>query len=228
MKILLPVVLLVILVFFNTLCFGQQASVIEKRLADMLKEGQETRDMQVKLESIPAHLKQEIRVKSVAIQKMPEIDGKGLAMVEFAGEDGRPRISYVPFRVYEKKTLFYMKRALSKGSAVSEDDLGTKETYISENELIYPKEVRDVVGKLLRKDVAAGTVLTTLILDSPQMVRRGETVTIIGESKQLVVKVKGRAEDSGRVGEKIRVKNLSSDREVIGRVAGNGTVVVEF
>ena len=58
--------------------------------------------------------------------------------------------------------------------------------------------------------------------------RAGGTFTIVGENKQLVIKTKGKAEDSGRVGEKIRVKNLSSDREVVGRVSDNGTVVVEF
>ena len=84
--------------------------------------------MQVKLESIPAHLKQEIKVKSVSLQKVPDIEGKGLAVVEFEGEDGRPRVSYVSFRVYEKRKLFYAKKALSKGSPVSADDLGSKET----------------------------------------------------------------------------------------------------
>ncbi len=228
MKILPALVPLVLFVLSNTLCFGQQASVVEKRLADLLKETYGAREMQVKLDGIPAHLKQEIKVRSVNIQKMPEIEGKGLAVVEFEGEDGRPRVSYVSFRVYEKKTLFYTKKALSKGSPVSADDLGSKESYISENGLIYPKELRDVVGKVLKKDVAPGAVLTMLILDSPQVIRRGETVTIVGENKQLVVRTKGKAEDSGRVGEKIRVKNLSSDREVVGRVADNGTVIVEF
>ena len=147
MKILLALVFLVLLGLSNTLCFGQQATVVEKRLTDLLKETHGTRDMQVKLESGPAHLKQGTKVKSVNIQKMPEIEGKGLAVVEFEGEDGRPRVSYVPFRVYEKKTLFYMKRALSKGSPISADDLGSRETYVSENELIYPKEPRDVLGR---------------------------------------------------------------------------------
>ena len=66
------------------------------------------------------------------------------------------------------------------------------------------------------------------ILDSPQVIRRGEMVTIIGESQQLVVRAKGRAEEPGRLGERIRVKNLSSDREVVGTVADNRMVVVEF
>jgi flagella basal body P-ring formation protein FlgA len=228
MKVLVRMLSPVLMLLLAASCFGQETSLVEKRLTDVLKETYGTKEMQVKLESIPAHLKQGIKVKAVSVHKVPEIGGKGLAVVEFEGEDRKLRVSYVAFRVYEKKKLFYTKRALSKGSPVSPDDLGSKETYISESELIYPKDSQDVIGKILKKDVAAGTVLTTLILDSPQVIRRGEMVTIIGENKLLLVKTKGKAEEPGRVGERIRVRNLSSDREVVGRVADNGTVIVEF
>ena len=115
MKILPALVPLVLFVLSNTLCFGQQASVVEKRLTDILKETHGARDMQVKLDGIPAHLKQEIKVRSVNIQKMPEIEGKGLAVVEFEGEDGRPRVSYVSFRVYEKKNTFLYEEGFVQG-----------------------------------------------------------------------------------------------------------------
>jgi flagella basal body P-ring formation protein FlgA len=228
MKILLTALSLVLFCLSNGVCFGQQTAVIEKRLTNLLKEAYGAKDMQVKLEGIPPLLKQDIKVRSVNVYTMPEVGGKGLAVMEFEGEDGRPRSSYLPFRVYEKKKLFYTKRAMPKGSPISADDLGSKETYTSESELIYPNDLRDVVGKVLKKDVAPGVVLTMLILDSPQVVRRGEMVTIVGENTQLIVKTKGKAEEPGRVGEKIRVKNLSSDREVVGRVADDGTVIVEF
>ena len=228
MKVLGRMVSSVLMLLLAGSCFGQATSLVEKRLTDLLQEPYGAKDMEIKLESVPAVLKRDVKVRSVNLHTMPDVGGKGLAVVEFEGEDGRPRSSYVPFRVYGKKTLFYMKRALSKGSPVSAGDFGSRETYISESELVYPEAPQDVVGKVLKKDVAPGTVLTTLILDSPQVIHRGETVTIVGENKQLVVKTKGKAEDSGRVGEKIRVRNLSSDREVVGRVASNGTVVVEF
>jgi flagella basal body P-ring formation protein FlgA len=197
-------------------------------LTSLLEEAYGPRDMQVKLDGIPPLLKQDIKVRSVNVYTMPEVGGKGLAIMEFEGKDGKLRASYLPFRVYEKNKLFYTKRALPKGSQISADDLGSKETYASESELVYPKDLRDVVGKVLKKDVAPGTVLTTLIIDSPQVIHRGEMITIVGENTQLLVKAKGKAEEPGKVGERIRVKNLSSDREVVGRVAGNGTVIVEF
>ena len=228
MKILLITVSSVLLVLSNTACFGQQTAVVENRLTELMKEAYGTKDMQVRLDGIPPLLKQEIKVRSINVYTMPEVSGKGLAVMEFEGQDAKLRTSYLPFRVYEKKKLFYMKRALPKGSPVSGDDLGSKETYVSENDLIYPKDLQDVAGKVLKRDVAPGMVLTTLILDSPQVIRRGETVTVVVENKQLLVKTKGKAEEPGRVGERIRVKNLSSDREVVGRVADDGTVVVEF
>ncbi|HUJ88812.1 MAG TPA: flagellar basal body P-ring formation chaperone FlgA [Syntrophorhabdales bacterium] len=228
MKILLIAVSLVLFFLSNGACFGQQTAVIEKRLTDLLKETYGAKDMQVKLDSIPPLLKQNIKVRSVNVYTMPEVGGKGLAVMEFEGEDGKLRSSYLPFRVYEKNKLFYTKRALPKGSPLSADDLGSKEAYASESELIYPKDLRDVVGKVLKKDVAPGTVLTTLLIESPEVIHRGEMVTIVGENTQLLVRTKGKAEEPGRMGERIRVKNLSSDREVVGRVAGNGTVNVDF
>ena len=211
----------------STACLAEQMT-IENRLTELVKEGFDTRDIHVKLESAPAHLKQDVRIRSVSINTTPDIGGKGLAFVEFEGEDRKVRSSYVPFRVYAKKKLFYARRALQRGSSVCTDDVASKEAYVSESELLYPKDLQDLAGKVLKRDVAPGTVLTMVMLDSPQVIRRGEMVTIVVENKQLLVKAKGKAEEAGKVGEKIRVKNLSSDREIVGKVASDGTVIVEF
>ncbi len=228
MRILLIVASLFLFFLSNGVCFGQETATVEKRLTELLKEAYGSQDMQVKLDGIPPLLKQDIKVRSVNVYTMPEVGGKGLAVMEFEGKDGKLRISYIPFRVYEKKKLFYMKRALPKGSPISTDDLGTKETYVSDNDLIYPNDLHDVAGKVLKRDIAPGMVLTTLILESPQVIHRGEIVTLVVENKQLLVSTKGKAQEPGKVGEKIRVKNLTTDRELIGKVANDGTVMVEF
>jgi flagella basal body P-ring formation protein FlgA len=228
MKIALIAVSLVLFVLFAGSSFGQQTAVVEKRLTGLLNEAYGPRDMQVKLDGIPSLLKQNIKVRSVNVYTMPDVGGKGLAVVEFDGEDGKPRTSFLPFKVYEKKTLFYVIKSLPKGTPVSADDLGSKETYTSENGLIYPKDLQDIAGKVLKRDVAPGVILTTLMLDNPQVIHRGETVNLVVENKQLLVSTKGKAQEPGKVGEKIRVKNLTTDRELVGKVANDGTVLVEF
>ena len=228
MKISLIAASLVLFILFTGSSFGQQTAVVEKRLADLLKEAYGPRDMQVKLDGAPSLLKQNIKVKSVNMHTMPDVAGKGLAVIEFDGEDGKPRTTYIPFRIYEKKTVFYATKSLPRGTPVSADDLGSKETYISENDLIYPDHLHDVTGKVLKRDVAPGVILTTLMLDNPQVIHRGETVTMVVENKELLVSTKGKAQEPGKVGEKIRVKNLTTDRELVGKVANDGTVIVEF
>ncbi len=222
------IVALIFLMLSATGSLAEQVTAVENKLGDLLKEGYDARDIHVKLESAPAQLKQHVRIRSVTINTMPDIAGKGLVLVDFEGEDRKVRSSYVPFRVYEKKKVFYAKRALQRGTSVLADDIASKESYVSENGLLYPNDLQELSGKVLKRDVAPGTFLTTAMLDSPQVIRRGEMVTIMIENSQILVKAKGKAEEPGRVGDKIRVKNLSSDREIVGRVADNGSVVVEF
>lgn len=222
------ILLLGLLFFFAAFAFGQEATVVEKRLAEILKDGYGRTGVYVKLDGAPAHLKQANRIRTVNLHKVPDVSGKGLATVEFEAEDGSVRTSYVPFKVFETRKLFYAKRAMTKGSAIGPEDVESKETSVSHSELVYPKDLEALLGKVLKKDVAAGTVLTNGMVDSPQVIRKGEMVTMIGENRMLSVRAKGKAEEPGRVGDRIRVRNLSSGREVYGTVTEGRVVTVDF
>ena len=208
--------------------FGQQSTLVEKRLTELLKNEYGRTGARVKLDGVPAHLKQAARIRSVKLHKVPDISGKGLAIVEAEAEDGLVRASYVPFKVFETRTLFYAKRAMTRGSSIGIEDVDSKETTVSHSDLVYPKDLEGLLGKVLKRDVVAGTVMTNTILDSPQVVRKGEMVTIVGESKLLSVRTKGKAEEPGRLGDRIRVRNLSSGREVFGTVTEGRVVTVDF
>jgi len=208
--------------------FGQESTSVERRLTELLKNEYGRTGVYVKLEGVPAHLKQAARIRSVRLHKVPDINGKGLAIVEAEAEDGLVRASYVPFKVFETRALFYTKRAMTRGSPIGIEDVDSKDSSVSHSELIYPKDLEALLGKVLKKDVAAGTVLTNTILDSPQVIRKGEMVTIVGESKLLSVRTKGKAEQAGRVGDRIRVRNISSGREVFGTVTEGRVITVDF
>ena len=48
------------------------------------------------------------------------------------------------------------------------------------------------------------------------------------ENKNLYVRAKGKALEKGRMGDSIRVKNMSSDREIIGKVVSGNKILVSF
>jgi flagella basal body P-ring formation protein FlgA len=92
----------------------------------------------------------------------------------------------------------------------------------------YPASIEDVIGKVLKKDVPMNTIVANQMLEEPVAVQRGEIVNVIAENKKLLIQSKGKMIDKGRVGDMVRVKNISSGREITGRVTANNAVTVDF
>ena len=66
------------------------------------------------------------------------------------------------------------------------------------------------------------------VVDSYQeIVAKGDLVTIIYESKGLIITLRGRANEAGAMGDVISVTNPQSKRVVQGKVSGQGRVNVQ-
>jgi flagella basal body P-ring formation protein FlgA len=205
-----------------------EQSPLEKRLTRFVEAfyGEES-EIQVRFHNIPGSMNAWTKVKSVNFARVPDAQGDGICYVEFDGKEARERSAYVPFKVFKKKRLFVLKAAGKTGEAITDADLLEKETYLT-GTTAYPPSRAEVIGKRLRKDTPAGTVLTAQLLEDRVLVQRGEIVSIIAENRRLVIQSNGKALDRGRMGETIRVKNLSSGKEVYGKVTGSNAVSVEF
>ncbi len=78
----------------------------------------------------------------------------------------------------------------------------------------------EVIGLAPLRSLAAGTVLTRNLLTRLPEVRAGETVLIESESGAVRLQVEGRADSSGRRGERIVVRNLVSGARFAAIVTG--------
>ena len=83
-----------------------------------------------------------------------------------------------------------------------------------------------VDGFLLRCPVQAGAPLLENMLEPPREVNRGDVVNAIVQNGAARLDVQAVAEDSGRKGQIISVRNPRSGRSFHARVAEKGTVVV--
>jgi flagella basal body P-ring formation protein FlgA len=61
-------------------------------------------------------------------------------------------------------------------------------------------------------------------VESQKLVKRGQQVVLLAQTSSIIVKMSGKAMADGAAGEKIKVKNLSSDRVIEGIVTENGSV----
>ncbi|MBF0475960.1 MAG: flagellar basal body P-ring formation protein FlgA [Deltaproteobacteria bacterium] len=92
----------------------------------------------------------------------------------------------------------------------------------------YFENVDQVVGKQLKRSIKAGEIIKTSDVLNPCLVKKGDVVEVILENKNIILNSKGRAEQSGRAGEMIKMTNTSSKKEFYGRVMDGGTVRVEM
>jgi len=116
---------------------------------------------------------------------------------------------------------------LGRGAILSARDLNVVEADLVglRNPCFDPEEL---VGKKLRQTVRLGAPIDRTQVDFPPLIRRGQAVTIHLLQGRLLLTAIGEAQQDGREGETIRVRNNSSRKEVLCRVTSTGQVQVEF
>jgi flagella basal body P-ring formation protein FlgA len=205
------------------------ALTVERKMADLIKEAYTGYDdVVVRVDRLPRQLREISRIEGVDVVRAPEAGRPGLALVEYRSSGGKRQSSYVPFHTQTKKTLFYVKRSMTKGEAVEPADVVGKESYVTGRAYQYPDSMTDLHGKILKKDIKAGTLLTSLLVEERQVIKRGQTVAVVAQNRRLTVQTLGKAIQPGRRGELIKVKSLASEQELQGRVLDSGTVAVTF
>ncbi len=89
-------------------------------------------------------------------------------------------------------------------------------------------EIKAVLGKRMTIAINRGEVLRAGIVEEPPLVRRGDRVVLVLENHQVKVTTLGEAREEGRKGDRIKLVNLSTRREVSGRVLDEHTIQVDF
>lgn len=208
---------------------GAAESGMESRIIRFIKDiYPEGKSVRVKLNSLPAGLKDNAKVVNVNFVKIPDVNGDGVCSVEIRNPAGRAQAIQVPFKVFSRRELYVLKQAGQKGDLISEKDIIVRETYMKGKLAGYPASADEIIGKALKRDVSANTVITDQFLENQVVMKKGDIVTIIAESNKLIVSAKGRTIDKGRVGENIRVKNIASGKELTAKVISSNAVKVEF
>ncbi len=81
-------------------------------------------------------------------------------------------------------------------------------------------------GMQIKRNIPANHVLTNTMLDSQKLVKRGDRITIISKAGGIEVRATGVALNDGSKGERIKVINTSSKREIEAYVSGRHLVLV--
>ena len=119
-------------------------------------------------------------------------------------------------------------RALRPGTRLTRDDLEVEMRPLSELGAHTVDDASSLIGQRMRRAVARGAVMQRGFAEEPPLVERGQRVKIRVASGALRIEMVGVAKQEGRAGEWIRATNERSQREVIGRLAKDGTIHVDL
>ncbi|MGD8880351.1 MAG: flagellar basal body P-ring formation chaperone FlgA [Desulfobacterales bacterium] len=120
------------------------------------------------------------------------------------------------------------RRPLGRYKPITEDDIMLQTmdlTNLSANVVSDPEAV---LGKRTKRAIGAQTPLRADSIELPPLVKRGDLVVIIAESKGLKITTRGVVKKKGRLGDRIPVVNVDSKKVLYARVIDSNTVQVDF
>lgn len=154
-----------------------------------------------------------------------EASGKGNGIAEVGCAAAGWRL-YVPVRVQRSQPVLVLSRPAAAGEALHEGMFSVEMRDVARLGGGALGDPSQLAGRVTRRALGAGTVLTVQDLVSPRAVRRGDAVTLVSRHGPIEVRAAGRALGEAGTDERLSVENLASRRVVQGIVREGGEVEV--
>ena len=84
----------------------------------------------------------------------------------------------------------------------------------------------EAVDMQMKRSLTAGFALNSNVIALPKLIHRGQRVTLLAQGDGIEVRSEGKALSDGAKGERVSVKNLSSNRIVQGIVSADGLIMI--
>ncbi len=131
---------------------------------------------------------------------------------------------YVPVTLSLMKEIVVANRELPRGTILTSDDIKIEKRDVARLHRGYIEQSRQAVGKKLKRTLHAEAILTPGQLVIQHAVKKGNQVVIVAQIGSLQVRMNGKALANGAVGERIKVENNSSNRQIEATVIATGVV----
>jgi flagella basal body P-ring formation protein FlgA len=133
---------------------------------------------------------------------------------------------YLPLQIKVMQPMVVVARPVSGNRVLTEQDLRIEQRDIGSLRQGYMTNIAAVVGQQAKYSLGLGTVVQKNHLRPLNVVKRGESIVLVASAGTMEVRMQGTAMADAGVGDRVRVKNLSSERVVEGVVDAPGVVRV--
>lgn len=133
---------------------------------------------------------------------------------------------YLPVSVESEAPVLVARRSLRRGEVPLAADFDRSRRRVPGLAAEFVAEPDALGGQRLRRAIAAGEPLATAMLESPPLVRRGQSVTAVTRAAGIEVRLSAEAMANAAAGDRLRLRNPTTGRLLDGTVQPDGTVEV--
>ena len=150
-----------------------------------------------------------------------------LALIE-AVQDGKGvRCFWITAAIRINAEVVAASKRIPQGKRVTEDEIVRTPLEISNLHSGYFRDLEDVVGKVSRRTFSPGDPLTRENLSDPFLIQHGDTVQLRLVRNGIVLTSSVKAEQNGRLGQFIKVRNVEFSSVLKAKVTGRAEVSIE-
>jgi flagella basal body P-ring formation protein FlgA len=142
-----------------------------------------------------------------------------------AGAD-RPPSARVSGTVIDTVEVAVVTRALNRGEAVTAGDLTLERRPREGAPSDAITETASLAGRVAKRTFTAGSILRSGDLVRPEIVARGDIVTVVYEAPGMTLTMRAKSADAGAMGDTVSVTNPQSKKTLQATVVGPGKVSV--
>lgn len=133
---------------------------------------------------------------------------------------------YLSASINRYKQVYQTQTNLTRGHILTRQDVALVRKNVSRLRQGYFTNIEPLLGMEVQRRLRQNQVLEPAYVRAPLLVKRGDTIPIIARNSQFSIRMKAKALMNGAKGDRIRVKNTSSNRIVEGVVTPNGEILV--
>jgi len=135
-------------------------------------------------------------------------------------------LTTVRFKTFDNMVV--AKSQLNKLNRISGDQVLIQRIESTTIKRMFFRNLEDVFNLQTKRIVQKGKPIFFDMVELPFLVTRGDILKIVVKLKNLEVSATGKALQGGRIGDMIKVENLSTRKKLVGTIQNRKTVLIEL
>ncbi len=186
-------------------------------------------DLEIEVDRLDRRLRLSHCDRGIEAFAAPSSRGNGGRVTVGVRCDGsQPWSIYLPARVSLYRRVVVASREIPRGDLVRSADLRLERRDVARLKRGYFLSPDDVLGQQAKRRVGSGRVLVPGQVKKPLAVTRGSRISIVAQIGGIEARMPGTALENGHRGERIRIENLATEKELEARIVSAGVVRVDI